>query len=82
MIFQKRSHIDIDKTQPGFPNDTCLRSRLCRSPNSENVKLDRSLEPYGDFLIKSHTQSSSKDFPIHVPFSISRGVAEVQIVKK
>ena len=33
-----------------------LRSKLCRSPNSENVKLAPSLEPYGDFLIKSHTQ--------------------------
>ena len=45
-------YIDIDKTQPkGFPNDTCLRSRLCRNPNSENVKLAPSLEAYGDFFL-------------------------------
>ena len=79
-------NIDINKISPKrLRNDIFHQSRLCRAPNSEKVKMALSLELSGILwwhFAYTLILTSCTSWDCQMTFGISRGFAEVQILKK
>ena len=79
-------NIDVDKIYPKrLGTDIFYRSRLCRTPNSEKVKMALSLELWRilcwNFAYTLILKRCSQ-WDCQMIFGIGRGFAEVQILKK
>ena len=79
-------NFDIDKIQPKrLRNDIFYRSRLCRAPNSEKVKMAQSLELWRILwwnFAYTLILTRCSQWDCQIIFGIGRGFAKVQILKK